>query len=218
MTACITRDLSESSEFVALLRQAGWQVQGRSLLALSALPLGVIPAADWIFFSSQNAVRFWPAGADMPAALLGAIGPATAAALQTAFGRVNFTGVGDPETTARQFKPFAAGKTVLFPGARHSRQSVQQRLGDAVQGIHLPVYDNRPVENPARFEGEVLVFTSPMNVEAYCSKHPLLAQQRLVAIGQTTAAALSERGFSNIRIAPEPTERSLAETVLRWSN
>ncbi|MCW5924880.1 MAG: hypothetical protein KIS77_21350, partial [Saprospiraceae bacterium] len=59
MLAFITRALSASSEFKKQLEAAGWQVEGRSLVALSPLPFEEAPASEWVFFSSQNAVRFF---------------------------------------------------------------------------------------------------------------------------------------------------------------
>jgi uroporphyrinogen-III synthase len=54
-----------------------------------------------------------------------------------------------------------------------------------------------------------------MNAEAYFSKNSLGKNQRVVAIGATTAGALRELGIMEIKIAGEATERGLAEAVLR---
>jgi uroporphyrinogen-III synthase len=58
---------------------------------------------------------------------------------------------------------------------------------------------------------EVLVFTSPMNGEAYFGLHALLAGQRVVAIGPTTAEALKQ---FDPAVATSPTEEALARAVL----
>ena len=81
--------------------------------------------------------------------------------------------------------------------------------------IHFEIYNNQPIAEPPFSAADVLVFTSPMNAQAYFSKHILRKKQRVVAIGETTAGALRELGVSEIEIAAEPTERGLAEAVLR---
>lgn len=59
MTVFISRPLTATSAFRRLLTAQGWPVTGRSLVTLTALPFAAVPEADWIFFSSQNAVRFF---------------------------------------------------------------------------------------------------------------------------------------------------------------
>ncbi len=219
MTAFISRDLSAASEFRRFLVGAGWQVSGRSLVVLTELPMPTVPAADWIFFSSQQAVKFFFQHLEkediaMPVVQWAALGAATAKVLGSCIGAVDFCGSGDPVSTAPAFRRVAAGSTVLFPGARHSQQSVQRLLAAALVGIHLEVYDNRPVADPALQTEQVLVFTSPMNAGAYLSRHALRPEQRVVAIGATTAAALQALGIHPVFTAAEPTEAGLARAVL----
>jgi len=45
MTAFITRDLPDHSEFKSLLTAAGWEVAGQLLVELSPLPFGPVPEA-----------------------------------------------------------------------------------------------------------------------------------------------------------------------------
>lgn len=223
MTAFISRPLTATSAFRRLLVAQGWQVTGRSLVTLSALPFAAVPPADWIFFSSQNAVRFFfqqieNEGITIPTVQWAALGAATAQALKEYVGAVDFIGSGEPISTAIAFQMIAtvaaAGSTVVFPGARHSRQSVQHLLADDVQGIPLEVYDNRPVPDPTPRPESVLVFTSPLNAEAYLTHHLLQPDQQVVAIGETTAAALRGLGVGKVTVATEPTETALAEAVL----
>ncbi len=219
MTAFISRDLSDTSEFRLLLSGQGWQVTGHSLVELSALPFHTLPIVDWVFFSSKNAVRFFfqqveKEGLVLPTLQWAALGEATAKALTGYVQTMQFTGTGDPVSTAAAFGEVAGGRVVLFPGARHSQQSVQRLLAATVRGIHLEVYDNRPVDAPALCTDSVLVFTSPMNAEAYFSRHALKTGQRVVAIGATTAATLQALGMPAVITANEPTETALAKAVL----
>lgn len=222
----ISRDISTTSPFAARLQEAGWQVEGHSLIRLSPLPFRAIPAADFIFFTSRNAVRFFfdnaPKRPDgnmdiLPYTRWAAIGPATAKALSPFVGTVDFTGTGDPATTAAAFRinyGHLKRKTVLFPAARNIRQSLIALLSDDFTCVHLEIYDNRPVTDPPFSAADVLVFTSPMNARAYFSRHTLLQNQRVVAIGRSTEATLTELGLPEIHTAAEPTESGLAEAVL----
>ncbi len=213
----ISRNLDEDSGFASQLQAAGWQVRGLSLVTLTALPFDEIPEVDWIFFASKNAVRFFfetGGGGYAAGVSWAALGPATARELLRYTCRVDFTGSGDPVTTADAFRPLAQGKKVLFPAARHSQRSVPELLGDDITALHLVVYDNAPLPDPPRLEEKVLVFTSPMNARAYFTRHLLLIHQRVVAIGQTTAATLAALGITGVLVAEESTESALARTVL----
>lgn len=221
MTAFITRALSDASEFKKRLAAAGWKVEGRSLVALSPLPFQDIPAADWVFFSSKNAVQFFFQPLEnqkihLPKTKWAALGAATAKALEQYVEEVNFTGTGEPRATATAFRrAISPPAVVLFPAASRSRQSVMTLLSPDFQCIHFPIYDNQPLAEVPHSEADVLVFTSPMNAQAYFSTNVLGKNQRVVAIGETTAEALRELGISKIEIADEPTEQALAEAVLR---
>ena len=211
-TVFISRAQTKSSAFAAALRAGGWQVYGRSLLTLTPLPLTGVPLADWIFFASRHAVQFFLE--QVGASHLAALGPGTAAEIRRLGRAVDFTGTGDPHTTAQAFLPLAAGQRVLFPAARHSQQSVPKLLGKAIEAIQIPVYDNAPHSDPPRLNQDILVFTSPMNAEAYFARRRLQPHQRVVAIGRTTAGALTALGVAVAAIAAEPTEFALAKSVL----
>ena len=178
----------------------------------------------------------------MPSVKWAALGEATAEMLKKYVGEPDFTGNGDPGATAEAFlrqphpRPLprrdgstaqgtlyvsppvgggVGGGVVLFPAARHVRESMMSLLSARFQCIHLEVYDNKPVGAPPASDADVLVFTNPMNAEAYFVQHVLQNKQQVVAIGRTTAEALKALGIDGIFISDEPSERSLADAVLR---
>lgn len=223
MRVFISRELSPDSDFARILTEKGWTVRGFSLLTLAPLPfVEPLPAADWVFFYSQNAARFFFENArfdDFSTAVeskkWAAIGPATGSVLTKFIGRKpDFTGTGDPAATAELFRKLAAGQSVVFPCARRSRHSIREILGDSVRAIPLEIYENAPLADPPRLDDDVLALTSPMNAEAYFSKFGLQTGQKAVAIGQTTAAALKKMGVPDVQISEKTTERGLAEAVL----
>lgn len=224
MTAFISRALLPDSEFRSILRAQGWGVFGQSFVVLTPMPFDVIPACEWLFFSSQNAVRFFFQSVEkqhtaLPEVQWAALGPSTARMLESFTGRVDFIGTGEPKGTAQLFKRHCARLKkeigpVVFPAARRSRQSVMMLLSLDFRCIHFEIYDNQPVKEPAQRVENVLAFTSPMNAEAYFAHHTLLPGQRVVAIGGTTDRMLQHLGIAETAIAAEPSERGLAEAVL----
>lgn len=223
MNAFISRAVMPDSEFRSLLREQGWGVFGQSFVILTAIPFGKIPECDWIFFSSQNAVRFFFQNLEkqeipVPEAKWAALGASTARTLEHFTSRVDFVGTGEPKGSAQLFKRHCAklppAGPVLFPAARRSRQSVMSLLNLEFTCIHFEIYDNQPLAEPPLRTENVLAFTSPMNAEAYFSHHRLLPYQRVIAIGGTTDRALQHLGIAETVIAAEPSERGLAEAAL----
>jgi len=223
-TAFISRAILPDSEFFSTLRKQGWGVFGQSFVMLSAMPFDKIPACDWLFFSSQNAVRFFFQSVEnqnitLPEVQWAALGPSTARVLESFSNQVDFIGTGEPKGTSQLFRRHCARLKketgpIIFPAARRSRQSVMMLLSLDFKCTHFEIYDNQPVPNPLQRTESVLAFTSPMNAEAYFSHHRLLPNQRVVAIGGTTDRTLQYLGINEVAIAAEPTERGLAEVVL----
>ncbi len=227
MTAFISRALMPDSDFRSVLRAQGWGVFGQSFVMLSTMPFSKIPEADWLFFSSQNAVRFFFQNVaeqklELPQVHWAALGVSTARVLEGFTGQVDFIGTGEPKGTAQLFRRHCArmkqAGTIIFPAARRSRQSVMMLLQLDFQCAHFEIYDNQPVANPAQRTEDVLAFTSPMNADAYFSRHALLPNQRVVAIGGTTDRMLQYLGIAEVTIAAESTECGLAEAVLTLGN
>lgn len=213
----ISRELKEDSTFRTRLEAIGAEVIGQSLIEFAPAAFEYIPPCDWIFFYSKKAVRFFFEGLEggLPAGVKwAALGKGTAAALASRGITPDFIGAGEPEGVAEAFAREAAGQRVLFPQARQSRQSVQQLLGGALQAVSLVVYDNRPRQSFDIPFCRALVFTSPLNAEAYFGKYTLQPGQSVVAIGRTTAEALRRLGVEEVAVAEEPSEEGLAEVVV----
>ncbi|HMO40022.1 MAG TPA: uroporphyrinogen-III synthase [Saprospiraceae bacterium] len=216
----ISRELAINSVFLQKLRAAGYEVLGESLVAFQAVPFTLPPETDWVFFYSKKAVHFFlknPQTADyLNNKQTAVLGPGTAAALSKRGYNADFVGNGEPETTAEAFGKLATGRRVLFPRAAHSRRSVQQLLEGQIIAQDLVVYHNEPRTDFTLPTCEYLVFTSPLNVQAYMAKYAIAAEQKIIAIGGTTAATLRESGITEWRVADLPSEEGLAMVVLRY--
>lgn len=220
-TVFISRNLHPESVFLQKLTSEGYEVYGESLILFEAIPFETVPFTEWIFFSSQNAVRFFEEGLfnlKMPFSTkkmkLAGIGKATSDAVKKTFGYCDFEGDGNPETTAKAFLAVAKNQKVLFPSAQKSRRSIQVLLEGQIEGLDLLVYDNLLKTDFELPNFEVLVFTSPLNVEAFFSKKPVVDDKKVVVIGRTTGKALERFGVLDYTAATEASELGLAEAVL----
>ncbi len=219
-TVFITRNLNTDSIFFYELTEVGFEVFGESLIKFELIPFDNFPKTDWIFFYSKNAVRYFENGLSendkkfiFKNIKLATIGEGTAKITKEILKKCDFIGDGNPKFTSESFLKIAKNQSVLFPRAENSRQSIQKLLTRKIQSFDFIVYKNQPRKDFELPDFEVLVFTSPMNVETYFNKKKLLDNQKIISIGETTSQVLKKMGFSKIITSQKPTELELANTV-----
>lgn len=192
----ITRDLREEDFFFHVLTQNGCDVHGLALIETKRIIAPKIPQTDWIFFSSKQGVKHFLAQTKIgPGVKLAAVGKGTSDELRKHNLRADFIGgSNDTRIIAKQFGAIAGRSRVLFPQAKGSLKTVQQQL-PATKNIDLTVYEtlSRPANDLPVCD--VMVFTSPSNVEAFFLENTLSKTQRVVAMGHATGNALKEKGI-----------------------
>ena len=217
----ISRSLSNRL-FKEQLLAKGFTVFGESLIHFSRIPFHELPTCDWLFFYSKKGVRFFLESLidgkhDLPKTIkCAAMGNGTAKALNAYGIELDFIGNGEPNQTAKDFLVLSKNKTVVFARAKKSKQSIQLRIEqEGVRCIDLIVYDNE-IRSDFEFDNsfDYLVFTSPLNVQAFFEKYDLKANQQLIAIGDTTNKALQELGFKDIKVATTPSEEALVDLLM----
>ncbi len=192
-------------------------MHGESLIEFKSLPFTPPSSTDWVFFYSKQAVLYFVEALKKMPILprLATMGSGTAAALEGYGFEVDFRGSGRPEAVAEAFGQLAEGQRVLFPRAKQARRSVQRLLEAIIEVLDLPVYQNTIREQLELPVCQHLVFTSPLNVQAYFAKYALQRGQEVYAIGGTTAAALLEWGVEKMQVAKLAEEAALAALVLK---
>ena len=88
----------------------------------------------------------------------------------------------------------------------------QQALNKATKIIDLPVYETEMDENCDPSAAEVLVFTSPSNVDAYFTNNLLEPGQQVICIGKSTGKKFDQMNVT-YTLPYSPDEIGLAEAV-----
>lgn len=217
----ISRDLEASTEFVSALKPYPVQVSGKSLLQIELLDFdwAKLTGFNWLFFYSSNGVkallRMLDAGHSLPHGIkLGCIGSGTAKTLNEAGLHCNFIGTGDAPNSATAFLQELGTGTVLFLRAAQSEKAMQIELAGRAQMDDLVVYQNKFIADIPRLEADILVFTSPLNAQAWYSTNPVQDRQHVIAIGKTTQRALAALNIPSVILAERPDELALAQCVI----
>jgi hydroxymethylbilane synthase len=215
-TIFISRDLSEDSILKSKLSVLGYRVVDQSLLRFSQIRFSYSPVSDWIFFTSKNAIKyFFAQNAMIPRKTRFAVmGKGSARYLRTFDKTADFIGEGNSATViAKQFAQLINSETVLFPMAIDSIQTVQRQLGYNNVAKNLYVYKTEVKKEFSVPKTEILLFTSPSNVEAYYSKYVISADQKVIAIGTTTQQKLHSYGVKNVELPESFEEESLLQKI-----
>ncbi|MBK8700227.1 MAG: uroporphyrinogen-III synthase [Saprospiraceae bacterium] len=195
MKIFITRTLSQDSLLKSLL-PPGHQLFGESLIKISTLPLLTIPRSDWIFFYSKTGIeRFFSQLPDneihnISSRKFGVMGNGSDTCLMKHIHKsADFIAGGNLEESVERFHQETIQQEVLFVKAKNSRSTFEQE--ENVLHKPLVIYENSPKSSISPIEADVVIFTSPMNVKAFFSSNEHDSGTTYIAIGSTTAEALS---------------------------
>ncbi|MXV52708.1 hydroxymethylbilane synthase [Pedobacter sp. HMF7647] len=217
----ITRNLGESSYLRKFLTKHTIEIDDRSLIRtlpmIHKLDSFIFRNIDWIFFSSKNAIEYFfmlnPQLAKKTK--FGVIGRASEDMLRSYGHMPDFNGEEEGIDTieiAAEFAKIADGETILFPGAKESLRTIQGAMSAETKIIDLPVYETVLEDKVSPSFAEVLIFTSPSNVDAYFANNLLEPGQKVICIGKSTGKKFDEMGVK-YKLPYSPDEMGLAEVV-----
>lgn len=215
----ISREVGENSYFRKALAKHNVEIEDRSLIKtfpiVHILDSFSLKNIDWVFFSSRNGVEyFFKLNPVLSKKVkFGVVGRGSEDSLRKFGHLADFIGEsGDIQEVAEEFAKLATNKTVLFPRAQDSLLTIQKSLQPSTKIVDLPIYETVIEEDIDRTAAEVLIFTSPSNVDAYFAANLLEPGQKVIAIGNSTGKKLEEMGV-RYTLPYSPDEIGLAEAV-----
>lgn len=238
----VTRPRERSEELCFLLEDEGAEVVHVPLLELLPPedPRPLISAAEsiqrykWVVFASASAVdalmdALREAGTTegLSRVRIAAVGPRTA---RTVEGYGLKVAAEPPEGTGAALyeamrSALEAEDEVLLPAAEEGRRELEDALREhGARVTRVTAYRSQPA--PLSSEAQALLESSPPHVALFASPRTAesfleaagrerLGSARLVAIGPTTAAALSQLGLPVAAVAERPTPEALVEATIR---
>ncbi len=215
----ITRDIGEHSYFRKALEKHQVEIEARSLIRTFPIVNHIDPFfikhVDWIVFSSRNSVEyFFKLEPVLPKKVkFAVVGRGSEDSLRKCGHLADFVGEGgDIEDVAKELALIVNDTTVLFPRAQDSLLTMQKFLSAATKIVDLPIYETVIEEEVDRSSADVLIFTSPSNVDAYFAENLLEPGQQVIAIGNSTGKKFEAMGLS-FTLPYSPDEIGLAEAV-----
>jgi hydroxymethylbilane synthase len=218
MNIYISRKKEQATFLLRELEALGHQVEALPMIRTEAVEMPAqLPGCEWIFFSSAEAVRFFfEQHPSVSGKKMAALGTSTAAALNR-FAAADFTGdASDIEATAKTFADISSGQIALFPVSEQSLRSIQRHKK---QEEVVDVVCYRTIPQPAKIKNaDILIFSSPSNVDAFFQINEKKTDSRFVAFGTSTAAALKRHGITDPVIPDSLSDSELLRTIKTLSS
>jgi len=119
----------------------------------------------------------------------------------------------DTKLTGKQFAALVKSGTVLFPQSKDSMRTIQQQFVNRSQVRDISIYETheKPVEGFP--DSEIMLFTSPSNVEAFFEKRKLTPDQKIIAMGDATAHTLKEFGVKSVHLVPSFDDAGMLQAI-----
>ncbi len=211
----ISKNLSESNQIIKSLSETGWNVIARSLIRIQPLDFS-IDSEDfqWLFLSSTNGAdilfKSYTPNKDVK---IGAAGNATAKAVRKHGFEPTFIGqTGDMMAVGRELASKVKSKTILFAGAECGSTKIRLSIPEDQIRV-ISIYRTLLEENLSVPETDAVFLTSPSNAESYLNSTSLKGKT-VIAIGQTTAEFLREKGLAKILVPQSPKEEDILKLLL----
>jgi len=215
----VSKNFREHDYLPNALKRLNFECIGKSLIEFKSIPFQQVPKTEWIFFSSKHAVKyFFQQVPQLETVKFGCISKQTAQELRAFNKRADFIGQStDTKLIGKQFSSVAGNSKILFPIAKESMQSIQHQLVKKDNAINLPVYETVKHSLIVADNTDILVFTSPSNVDAFFEKNKWKNHFRAVAMGEATGKALERKGVKKYEQPDRFDDLGLFRAILKCS-
>ena len=106
---------------------------------------------------------------------------------------------------------------VLHSTAVNRREELYTQLAKSEVEIKPLVTYEKQIRTLRLKSSKMVMFFSPSQVDGYLKKTPLEPEVMAFCIGETTANYLKNKGHLNIKVSKKSTEKSLIDSVIRYS-
>lgn len=197
----ITKERSElQPTLLDLEKHQGISIMAHSFIRFEACFTDKEHQRDCLFFGSKRGFDFYLEQYTLsPESELACIGKKTAEHIQNQGFKVSFVGEdsGDSNSVSKKLRIWLKDKKITFVYSDKSAKKISSAL-EKDQFEELVVYKTRLVPRKLERVPELVVFTSPSNVDAFFLANEGNNQTQYIAWGKTTQEALKKKGYDAV--------------------
>lgn len=215
-TIFISKDFEDLADLDVLFERKDVCFNCHSLIDFEPISFSIPISFEVLFFSSIRCAQFIEnnKSIDIHDFSLACAGPQTAHKLECMGYQVDFVGqnASSPEHVAKDFESWLGERTVFIPRSNRSLRSIEAFLNK--DQVESSVVYNTNLQNRVLEKADILVFTSPSNVDAYFQKNTIDTDTKLISWGASTSSCLSNHGHHADFVLKEGRVAELKELLM----
>ncbi|MES2588068.1 MAG: uroporphyrinogen-III synthase [Bacteroidota bacterium] len=188
----ITKNKNEIKLLDAFCSENDIKLYAQSFISFKALENEKAIETEVVFFGSKNAFDFYLANQKHKSEIqIACIGEATKNYIQQKGFEVAFFGqhAGNPEEVSKELNLWLNKRSICFIKSTESKGTIEKYIeSDFIQTLFL--YETCLEEIDFQEKINVLVFTSPSNVNAFLKSNKVSEETKIIAWGKTTEKEL----------------------------
>lgn len=197
-------------ELIDFCLEKAVEINAHSFLSFQKVPF-TIPDCEVVFFSSPRSVEFTIS--NIPSnCKIACTGKKTADVLQQNGFTPDFiaTQTSDLDQASKEFANWVGNRKVFFPCSDISKKSFTQHLPE--EQVELRIVYNTIIQSEKIKQSDILIFTSPSNVNAFFQKNKC-SHETIIAWGESTSKELKKNGKDDHFILTEPSQKELVDIL-----
>lgn len=215
-TILITREAELAPNLSKWCRENNIDLITRPFIKTEPLAQVDIPKTEWVFFSSPRGLNAYLKLHKIKADKIGVFGPGTLRELKEHNLQADFIGYsGDtPALVGEKFNATVrSNERVLFPISDRSKKSVLSELNPQ-KVVERITYTTNFIGYRMDTPPDIILFTSPSNIDGYLMENQINEKTLLIAMGKTTEKVLNKRFEKNqVIVLDKPEEKAIVDLI-----
>ncbi len=211
----ISKNPSETTLLQNFCSENNVQLISKSLISFSAIKSDLLVEAEVVFFGSKNAFDYYLLNQKHDTKLqIASIGDSTASYIVAKGYEVSFTGksAGNPEKVSLELNEWLNNRSICFIKSTESKGSIEKYIhSKKIQKLVL--YETKFESFTFENEFDILIFTSPSNVNSYLKSNKISDKTKIIAWGKTTENELKKYDLNSQIVLNESNFEELIQTL-----
>ena len=211
----ITKELFEVPLLEKFCAKNKMDLIANSFIRFSLVQAEIPVNIEAVFFGSKRAVEFFLLQSDLPVSCkVACIGETTKNYIENLGIEVDFCGskAGDPEFVAQELKEWLGKRKLHIALSDQSNRSMSKLLPE-YQVDEFIVYQTISDPKPMPDAPDLIIFTSPSNLNGFLVENQISSRSKVIAWGKTTEKALNAVNIHPDLVLQQATESELIEIL-----
>ncbi len=211
----ISKNPSETALLQNFCNENNFDLICKSFISFSTIKTGLKVETEAVFIGSKNAFDYYLFNQRHDSKVqIACIGDSTASYIESKGYKVSFAGksAGNPEKVSMELNEWLNNRSICFIKSTESKGTIEKFVhSKKIQKLVL--YETKFESFTFENEFDIIVFTSPSNVNSYMLSNIISTKTKIIAWGKTTKKELKKYDLTAQIVLKESSINELLETL-----